>query len=262
MLRRLAARLRGPIWLLPQRFGVDVTDVVYRQVGAMALLARVYRPVGTAAFAAVLDVHGGDWVGGDRLQQHILDRSLAANGVLVVAIDYRLAPRHPVPAALEDVIAAGAWLKDLAEIQAPIGVSGSSAGGHLALLAALRMPLAFAIADAPVSDPVADLKHRGTHPFWPDTSAALEGSPLAALEAGRYRALPPLLISHGDRDELVPLGMSERFVAAYRSAGGNADLEVFRGLGHAFVLRDPRGRQSKLLARRMLAFIAAQTHLG
>jgi monoterpene epsilon-lactone hydrolase len=179
--------------------------------------------------------------------------------VLVAAIDYRLAPRYPYPAALEDVLAACAWLRQTAE---PIGMLGSSAGGHLALVAALQMPLAFAIADAPVSDPVADLKSRGAHPFWPDTAAALEGSPLAAVEAGRYRALPPLLISHGDRDELVPLVTSERFVAAYRAAGGHADLEVFRGLGHAFMLSNPRGSQAKRLARQMLAFITAHADAG
>lgn len=265
MLRWLAARRRTAIWLLPRQHEVQILEVMYRRVGEQELLARVYRPAQATAFAAVLDVHGGDWVGGDRFQQEILDRSLAGCGVLVAAIDYRLAPRDRYPAALEDVLAGIDWLTrcrlELGALpEAAVGLLGSSAGGHLALLAALQGEVAFAIADAPVSDSVADLQERGPHPFWPDPSAAIEGSPLLRVQRGEFAQLPPLLITHGDRDEAVPLSMSEHFVRAYRAAGGTADLEIFRGLGHAFVLTHPRGQASKLLARRMLAFITAHAH--
>jgi acetyl esterase/lipase len=232
---------------------VAIREEAYRA----GLLARVYEPVGAAPLAAVLDVHGGDWIGGDRFQQEILDRSLAANGVLIAAIDYRLAPAHPYPAAVEDVRAALDWLAERTSGM-PLGALGSSAGGHLVLLSALRRDIAFVIADAPVSDPVEYLQtYGGPHPFWPHPKLASEGSPLSIVARGMAQALPPLLITHGDRDDAVPLEMSERFVAAYRSAGGHAELEVFHGLGHAFVLSQPRRRESSLLAERMLSFIRA-----
>jgi acetyl esterase/lipase len=237
--------------------------VVYRSIGDTFLVARVYRPRDVQPFAALLDVHGGDWSGGDRFQQQILSRSLAANGVLVAAIDYRLAPSSANPAALEDVQAGARWLRShLGEFgaasDAPVGALGSSAGGHLAILSALRLAdcFAFVVADAPVTDVPAYLaSYSGPHPFWPSPDLALAGSPLALLRSNPPEHLPPLLITHGDQDDVVPLSMSRRFVQAYRAAGGEADLCVFEGLGHAFVLSQPRRRESRLLAQRVLAFV-------
>lgn len=264
MRRWLAAR-RAPIWLLPRLYAVDVRELAYRQVDGQDLLARVYRPVDVPAFAAVLQVHGGNWTSDDRFQQQTLDRSLAASGVLVAAIDYRLAPAYPFPAAVEDVGIAADWLRQHAaelgaRADAPVGAMGNSAGGHLVLLSALAAEVQFVIADAPVSDPVADLAERsaGQHPFWTEPELAMQGSPLALVQSGKARALPPLLVAHGNRDDLVPVSMSRRFVEAYRAAGGSAELHVFGGLGHVFMLRTPRSRQARELAQRMLAFIMAQ----
>jgi acetyl esterase/lipase len=257
-MRRWLAERRRP-WLLRRRYSIDLFDVAYRQ----ALAARIYRPRSVQSFAALLDVHGGDWSSGDRFQQQVLSSSLAASGVLVAAIDYRLAPDHPYPAALEDVVAASKWLRlHMAELgaapDAAVGVMGSSAGGHLAILSSLVSDetFAFVVADAPVTDVPAYLAADGApHPFWPSPDLALAGSPLSLLEHGAPRALPPLLITHGDQDQAVPLSMSRRFVQAYRAAGGHADLSVFEGLSHAFVLAQPRRRESRLLAERVLAFI-------
>jgi len=145
----------------------------------------------------------------------------------------------------------------VAEIVAAVGALGSSAGGHLALLGAFRSrELTFVIADAPVMDVPAYLAtYGGPHPFWPSIDLALDGGPLAVIEQVPSVPLPPLLITHGDQDEAIALSMSRRFVQAYRAAGGHADLRVFEGLGHAFVLSQPRRRESRLLAERVLAFI-------
>jgi acetyl esterase/lipase len=266
-MRRWLAERRRP-WLLPRRYPISISDVVYRSVGNSVLQARVYRPGSVPAFAALLDVHGGDWSGGDRFQQQILSRSLAANGVLVAAIDYRLAPAHVYPAAVEDVCAAALWLRlqtvELgAAADAAVGALGSSAGGHLALLTALQLTgsLAFVVADAPVTDVPAYLaRYGGPHPFWPSPELTLSGSPLSLLERGSSQPQSPLLITHGDQDDAVPLSMSRRFVEAYRAAGGEAHLSVFEGLGHAFVLSQPRRRESRLLAERVLAFITTHAH--
>ena len=108
-------------------------DVEYRRDGTHRLLARVYRPAGPGPFPALLDVHGGAWTGGDRTSNARLDRTLATAGLLVVSIDFRLAPTHPYPAMLEDVNYATRWLKATATAlgarPGPVGAVGTSSGG-------------------------------------------------------------------------------------------------------------------------------------
>jgi acetyl esterase len=100
--------------------------------------ARVYAPTaGGPALPAVAYLHGGGWVQGDLETHHGLCARLARHaGVLVVAIDYRLAPEHKFPAAVEDCLAAYRWLRTRArEVGADPGrvaVAGDSAGGNLA----------------------------------------------------------------------------------------------------------------------------------
>jgi acetyl esterase/lipase len=213
----------------------------------------------------VLDVHGGNWTSGDRFQQELLDRALAANGVLVAAIDYRLAPPHVYPASLDDVRTATRWLRarrtDLgAAPDASVGALGSSAGGHLVILSALRQPTSFdvVVADAPITD---TSEYARRHPYWPTREAALDGSPFHALAQAHAASLPPLLITHGTRDTAVPIAMSRDFVARYRSRGGHAQLLEFDGLDHAFVLTHPRHPASREMAQAILRFIQNQMRL-
>ncbi len=70
--------------------------------------------------------------------------------------------------------------------------------------------------------------------FFGDEATMAEASALAIVDGGRAEALPPIWIAHPELDENVTLEMTERFVAAYRRAGGAAELQVFRGLGHSF----------------------------
>ncbi len=100
--------------------------------------ARVYDPVGTAGspLPAVAYFHGGGWVQGDLESHHGLCARLARHaGALVVAVDYRLAPEHKFPAAVEDSLAAYRFLRSRGrEIGADpgrVGVAGDSAGGNL-----------------------------------------------------------------------------------------------------------------------------------
>ncbi len=99
--------------------------------------ARVYASsVGGAPLPAVAYFHGGGWVQGDLETHHGLCARLAKHaGVLVVAIDYRLAPEHKFPAAVEDCVAAYRWLRsrgrDLGIDTARVAVAGDSAGGNL-----------------------------------------------------------------------------------------------------------------------------------
>jgi acetyl esterase/lipase len=107
-------------------------------------MARVYRSTATPDRGApvVVDVHGGAWSQGDRSMGEVYDRALAERGFLVVAIDFRQAPRFQHPAASADVTRAVRWVRrsgDLLGADASrIGLVGSSSGGHLAVLAACR----------------------------------------------------------------------------------------------------------------------------
>lgn len=104
--------------------------------------ARIYRPAG-ASVATALFLHGGGWVLGDLDTNDGLCRELAARAaVTLVSLDYRLAPEHPYPAALDDATAALEWLETgadgLVDRGLPLVVAGHSAGGNLAAALARR----------------------------------------------------------------------------------------------------------------------------
>jgi len=108
------------------------------------LAVRVYRRFGAAATPpAIVYLHGGGWVSGD-LDSHDGSCRLLAevSGCAVIAVDYRRAPEHPFPAALEDALAAYAWVhENAAELSIEpgcIGVMGDSAGGNLSAVLALE----------------------------------------------------------------------------------------------------------------------------
>ncbi|MDQ3702229.1 MAG: alpha/beta hydrolase [Chloroflexota bacterium] len=121
---------------------VQVREVEYRREGSESWLAKVYRPAGTGPFPALLDVHGGAWSGGTRENNASIHGALAARGLVIVAIDFRLAPEHPYPASIQDTNYATRWVKrnagDLGLDPRRVGGLGSSSGGHMVLLSALR----------------------------------------------------------------------------------------------------------------------------
>lgn len=211
---------------------------VYSKVKGEALTLDLYSqrmPEGPAP--GVIVVHGGGWQNGDSAELPDLNAYLAARGYLVASINYRLAPRHRFPAAREDVKTAIAYLKDHA---ADFGLDperlillGRSAGGQLALLAAytahdpsIRGVIAFY---APV-----DLHYSHAHPAnrWViDSRTLLEGylggppqRVSAAYDAAspiRFASpdIPPTLLIHGGRDELVSPDQSERLAARLNETG-------------------------------------------
>jgi acetyl esterase len=77
-------------------------DIEYRHIGGQTLLAKLYRPQGKGPFPAVIGVHGGAWTSGDRNNNQAIDEPLAAAGVVVLALDFRLAPKAPYPASVAD----------------------------------------------------------------------------------------------------------------------------------------------------------------
>ena len=134
-------------WDAMQSPGGEVAAVRDVQIPgpASALTLRIYRGLGTAAdtpLPCMLFLHGGGWVIGNLESHDRMCRRLASVArICVVAVDYRLAPEHPFPAALDDAAAALRWVAEhAAELQihpAGIGVGGDSAGGNLAAALAL-----------------------------------------------------------------------------------------------------------------------------
>lgn len=179
----------------------------------------------------VLVIHGGAWRTGDREQLARLNQHLAAKRYAVAAIDYRLAPGHPYPAAVEDVRAAISYLKENAERLGidpqRIVLMGRSAGGHLALQTAYTMRDR-AIRGAIAFYAPTDLRWNWEHPADPrviDTHVVLRDFMGGSIdEAGKQydsasplwhaAAAPPTLLVHGGRDPLASPRNAERLMAA------------------------------------------------
>jgi acetyl esterase len=106
------------------------------QAPACDIRVRIYDPTPNKALPAVVYFHGGGWIAGDLESHDSVARSLATSGnCVVVAVDYRKAPEHPFPAAIEDAYTVTKWVADNAtEIGSGDGlaVAGDSAGGTLA----------------------------------------------------------------------------------------------------------------------------------
>ncbi len=102
-------------------------------------VVRVYRPV-PEAVGVLVYFHGGGWVIGDLDSHDRACRRLAkTSGVVVVAVDYRRAPEHPWPAAIDDAVAAVRWIAtgptELGQLNGLVGLAGDSAGGLIAAVA-------------------------------------------------------------------------------------------------------------------------------
>jgi acetyl esterase len=147
--------LRMTLIAMPVRTDVHVTGRVIPPAespeGSDGIPVRVYRRFGSGVGAgvglgtlppAVVYYHGGGWVAGDLRSHDACCRLLAAvSGCVVVSVDYRLAPEHPYPAAVEDATAAYAWVhrhaEELGIAEGRVGVMGDSAGGNLAAVVSL-----------------------------------------------------------------------------------------------------------------------------
>jgi len=234
-----------------------VPDIVYGEVpGYRPLELDLYLPEAAGPVPVIVHVHGGGWRRGSRrhplpaLGADFYDR-LAAQGFAVAAIDYRLSGEARFPAPLDDVRAAIGWAGDHG---ASYGLDagrvfgwGDSAGGHLALLAALTgAPVRGVVAWFPVTDLAglpSDVADAGGVPDPGPASreALLLGAPAAAVPelarqaspvAHASAAAPPVLLMHGAADDLVPPAQSVRLAGALRGAGATVELELVPGATH------------------------------
>ena len=245
-------------------YAVQTRDVEYRRADGEAWLARIYQPQGAGPFPAMLDIHGGAWNNGDRLNNAESDQVIAASGAVVVALDFRDGTAHPYPSSLQDINYATRWLKahaaDFNADPETVGGLGTSSGGHLIMLSAMRprdpryaaLPLegasgatadlAYVITCWGVLDPIGRYemaRERGLQNYitnhdnyFGTVETQKEASCVLLLERGEKVELPPALVIQGTADEGVPKGMAEKFVSLYRAAGGNAELTWFKDMPH------------------------------
>jgi acetyl esterase/lipase len=243
-------------------YDVDVRDVEYQNQDGKPWLARVYQPKGPGPFPAIVDVHGGAWNNGDRINNVGIDEALAARGVVVAALDFRQPPEAGYPASIADVNLGIRWLKaHAAEFNgsADVGAFGNSSGGHQVVLAGLRprdpryaaLPLpdhpeidarlSYVIAAWPVIDPlyrfraVAQAHNReeliSSHlKYWGSEAAMAEGSPQTLAEEDEQIELPPIYMLLKANDTNHPQEMQEAFIASYRKRGGPVEVQIFEGL--------------------------------
>lgn len=224
--------------------------------------ARVYRPLALrqrdGLAPALLYFHGGGWVIGDLDTHDVVCRTLAANGeLLVISVDYRLAPEHKFPAAADDAIAATQWIvrsaRELGIDPARIVVGGDSAGGNLTAVSCLHAREAgLALARQVLIYPATDF--RMSHPSHtdPQTWTFLTGPIMAwftdhylvsradgenwkasPARAATLAGLPPTFILTAGSDPLHDEG--EEFARRLKADGVPVEHHTYPGQFHGFI---------------------------
>ena len=240
--------------------GEQVAAVEDRTIdaGGQRLPVRIYRPDGSGdgSAPALVFYHGGGFVIGD-LESHDRDCRALANRprCVVIAVDYRLAPEHPFPAAVDDARAALAWVVEhAAEIGVDAGrlaVGGDSAGGNLAAGTALwardeGIALRFQLLIYPAVDSEGDYPSRLENATgfmldvesmeWFTEKYIGESDPhdwrLAPMRASRHDGLAPALIITAEFDPLRDEG--EAYAAKLVAAGVPATSSRYDGMIHGF----------------------------
>src|SRR4029453_87638 len=250
------------------KLDVTVTEVELRRNAAgRVLMARIYRPAGAGPFPTMLDLDGAAWSAKDRSAEEPMDRSIASSGVLVVAVDMTRAPEAPYPAGVQDANYAVRWLKWKAPTWngdgSKVGIYGSSSGGHVAELLAMRprdprynaipLPdapnvdatLAYVAMRSPVSDPYARFQNaeirkrdsmiKNHTTFFVPWESIYEGNPQQILERHEAVTLVPMLIMQGELDDNVLPAVQEKFAATYKAAGGQCQYQLFENSPHEWV---------------------------
>lgn len=253
--------------LTDTRAGLREPVAQVRELEADGVAVRVYVPAleeggnERSARPAILFLHGGGWVVGDLDGVDALCRALAnRTGAVMVSADYRLAPEHPFPAALEDAWTVLTWLHahahELGADPERLAVAGDSAGANLAAAAARRAHadpgaahprlraqlLAYPALDGALATASYDelgsgfgLTREQMRWYW---DAYAPGGAARAPEASPLRAphlagLPPALIVQAELDPLLDDGLD--YAQRLRAAGVDADVHVWPGMVHGFL---------------------------
>ena len=270
MLRQLAEMEGPPLVDLPVASGREMYRTMQPEAPELAVgevtdadadgvPVRVYRPAGDGPFPVAMMFHGGGWVIGDLATADCQSREICRGAnVLVVSVDYRLAPENRFPAAAEDCYAATVWAvahaADYDGDATRLAVVGDSAGGNLAAVVAQMARdkhgprIAFQLLVYPVTDGVSFdtasyrdnaegylLTTDSMHWFWNHYAPDVEQrrDPYASpLLAGDFANLPPALVMTAEYDPLRDEG--EAYAQRLLAAGVHAELVRYDGFIHGF----------------------------
>jgi len=262
--RLAAANRRGaPLSIEEQRRSFDehfqavpIADgCVVQAISSPGPAGETIVPKGAAASRALLYFHGGGFFFGSlQSHRHLVSRLAVAAGVTAVSVDYRLAPEHPFPAALEDAFAAYRWLLEQGFPPSGVVLAGDSAGGNLAAAAALKIRdeglptpggiyLISAWLDLTLSGDSYEVKASQDPILARETMrevaqlylGPVDGRyPYASPTYGNLSGFPPLMIQVG-ADELL-LSESLAFAQAAALHGVGVRLHVWPEMVHAWPL--------------------------
>jgi epsilon-lactone hydrolase len=245
--------LSAEAWIPVPPAGTEVSAIVAGGVSGELISTPASRPD-----RHVLYLHGGGYVSGSpALYRHFTWRLATAARARVLAIDYRLAPEHPFPAALDDAFAACRWLLGGKADPQRTAVMGDSAGGGLTLALLLRLrdgghPLpAAAVALSPWTDLALTgaslVRNAGSDPMLAVADTRLFAScylgrfdprhPYVSPVYGNPAGLPPTLI-HVGSDEILH-DDAVRMAKNLRAAGCHVEIEVWPRMPHVWHLLAP-----------------------
>ena len=231
-----------------------IPDVEYAHPGNESLKLDVSIPDGPGPFPAAILVHGGGWVAGDK-QTYIIYifEPLSKANFAWFSINYRLAPKHKFPAAMEDTEAAIRFVKANAKkykVDASrIALIGESAGGHIVSWVGVQKSpdtrVAAVVSFYGVHDVISRAVQQGkledVNPFFgvdqltADTAPLLiKGSPVTFVQRG----MPPFLMIHGRKDDGVPFEQSVQMCDKLKALGNSCDL-IELDAGHGMDTWEP-----------------------
>lgn len=245
-------------------------DVVYGHKAGMALTYDVIKPTTKPNGAGVLFMVSGGWVSQWAPPQMAKPfvGGLLDNGFTVFLVRHGSAPRFKVPEAVADVQKAVTHIythaKDYGVDQNRLGVFGGSAGGHLSLMLGCATGEVGQEPDADAKSgkgrvaavvayfPPVDLVPYVNNPAYTESFEALHFpneqaayvSPILHVSSDD----PPILLIHGDKDELVPISNSEIMLAALKKANVTSNFITIEGAGHGFAGKDAKEAETALVA--------------
>ncbi len=250
-------------------------NIEYTNPDNQHLQLNIAKPKGNGPFPTVLFIHGGGFRAGVREGHNTQIIRLAEHGYVAATVSYRLAPKYPFPAAIHDTKAAVRWLRANAKTHHidpdRIGVTGGSAGGHLAQFLAVTAGVKEFEGDGGnpeqssavkcvvnVYGPSDFTKSYGKSVDAADVLPLFLGGNLEKAKPAHIRASPlywvtpnaaPTLCIHGTEDKYVAFEQAEWMVDKLKAASVEAELLKLEGAGHGF-----KGKDAETAEKAMIAF--------